>query len=321
MHGGFKSYCVKCLFFAAVAFVSTDLFALTRSTPIRYYGYDWLDSELAGRDPNAALNAISIDGFSRTNLNVVHTIKSLNSEACAQGRCALGVQAGSSGDVWLDICPGTSSNADCQASGSWSRIWSIVQQISTAINKPSAIYFIDEPFDNHALADNGVYVRYQYSSYVCTLREALHHYGFDVPIYTVLSYNQARTASYVSEIQNQMPSSGCPSGVRSNPDWIGVDNYNWSGTDMWRTYSSLAPQINPSSPKWILVPPATSELKLGDQQLHDQIQLYWDFLFQYPSAPVVMIMNWRFDPAVLKADGAYPKSRALLSYMANTITP
>lgn len=58
---------------------------------------------------------------------------------------------------------------------------------------------------------------------------------------------------------------------------------------------------------------------MNDQQLHAQIQLYWDFINQYPNAPVVYIMNWRFDREVTENRAAYPQSTALLSFMANTL--
>lgn len=64
---------------------------------IKYYGYDWLDYyQYSNPAFNAAdaLNAINNSGFSETNLNVVHSIKSLSLPVCNDGKCALNIQAG-----------------------------------------------------------------------------------------------------------------------------------------------------------------------------------------------------------------------------------
>jgi len=290
---------------------------------VKYYGYDWLDFYQPTYNVADAFYVISTAGFSTTNLNVVHTIDNLNSSTCANGKCAVSIMAGSGTpgvSPWLDICPGAVNNTECQSMGSWGKIWEIAFNIGKSSNTPAAIYFIDEPFDVPALQSNKSYVPYQYASYVCTLRQAMKAYGMNIPIYTILSYGQSQNANHVSEIQKGAPVSACPATDKSSPDWIGIDNYHWSTTDIWATYNRVAPPSNPSSPKWVLVPPA-AKLDMNDQQLHDQIQLYWDFLNQHPSAPVVYVMNWRFDTDVLLNRSSYPKSVALLSFMANTLTP
>ncbi|WP_392588425.1 hypothetical protein AB3M75_11355 [Serratia ureilytica] len=193
-----------------------------------------------------------------------------------------------------------------------------MKKIAAAKYKPGAIYFIDEPFDVPALQTAGKYDAYQYSSYVCTLRQAMQQYGIAIPIYTILSYRHANNAELIREMQQGAPATACPSNVKSTLDWVGVDNYNWSVADMWSTYNRLAP-MSSAGQKWVLVPPSTASLGMNDQQLHAQIQLYWDFINQYPNAPVVYIMNWRFDREVTENRAAYPQSTALLSFMANTL--
>lgn len=288
---------------------------------IKYYGYDWLDGQ-PGYSPTDAFNAISTTGFSTTNLNVVHNVENLNSPVCASNKCVLGIGAGNiAGSPWVDICPGAKSDSECRSIGSWGNIWNIAFRIGTASNKPSALYFIDEPFDNLALQQNGAYVPYIYSSYVCTLRQAMKAYGLNIPIYTVLSYRHSQIPAYVAEIRDGAPTTACPASDKSSPDWVGIDNYDWNTADIWISYNRIAPSTNSNSAKWVLVPPATSELGKTDEQLHAQIQLYWDFLYQHPAAPVIYIMNWRFDPGVTVNRSAYPKSSALLSFMGNTLTP
>ncbi|MFZ4878696.1 hypothetical protein ACL9RI_26725 [Janthinobacterium sp. Mn2066] len=309
----------------ATLFLCGSAFAGGPNSNIKYYGYDWLDFYQGGNPPYSAtdaLNIISGTGFSTTNLNVVHTIENLNSSACIGNKCAISINAGSGspgGSPILDICPGAVNNTQCQSMGSWSNIWRIAFNIGTSSNIPSAIYFIDEPFGNPALQSNQTYVQYQYASYVCTLRQAMKAYGLNMPIYTVLSYGQSKDVNNVKEVQNGAPISACPTTDKSSPDWIGIDNYNWSVADMWISYNRVAPANNPNSQKWVLVPPSTP-IGMTDQQLHDQIQLYWDFINNYKNSPVIYVMNWRFDTAVTLNRNNYPKSSALLSFMANTIT-
>ncbi|MGN7971956.1 hypothetical protein [Serratia sp. 22264] len=314
---------MRILFILCLGLATGSASAAGPNVNIKYYGYDWLDfyeNASPSYNATAALNAISDVGFSTTNLNVVHSIKSLSLPICAQGQCVLNVQAGSgsvAGSPFVDICPGATNDSSCQAVGSWANIWRIVQEISKATYRPGAIYFIDEPFDVPALQTGDKYVPYQYSSYLCTLRQAMKNYGLAVPVYTVLSYRHTHIPEYVNEIQKGAPTTACPGDVNSKPDWIGVDNYNWSVSDMWETYNRLAPTNN--SQKWVLVPPSSASLGLNDEQLHTQIQLYWDFINQYPKAPVVYIMNWRFDRSVTENRDVYKTSTALLSFMANTI--
>lgn len=307
---------------------------------IKYYGYAWLDYYQPQRPSYSAieaLNAISTTGFSTTNLNVVHSVDNLKSEACGYGKCAIGISAGFDvGGDWLDICPGAETDEDCKEGESWKKIWDIVASIKTSSNLPSAVYFLDEPFTTKALTSRaGSYVKYQYASYVCTLRQAMNYHGLNAPIYTVLTRSIENVTpnqdDLVREIQNGVPEPGCPADIKSSPDWIGIDHYdNWSVPAMWAAYNRVAPSSNPNSPRWVLVPPASKQAKddpfavdKDDQAMHDQIQLYWDFINQYPNAPVVYVMNFRFDVDVIldRTTTGYPKSVALLSFMANSITP
>ena len=225
---------------------------------VKYYGYDWLDFyDVSNPSFSAtdAFNSIYGAGYSATNLNVVHSIKNLNLPICANGMCALNIQAGSgvtAGSPFVDICPGAASNSECQAAGSWKNIWKIIQDISTAKNKPSAIYFIDEPFDVPALQTNKIYDAYQYSSYVCTVRQAMKNHGLSIPIYTILSYRHSQVPAYLNEIQNGAPASACPLADKSSPDWVGVDNYDWSLSDMWETYNRVAPQSKEGANKSLI---------------------------------------------------------------------
>lgn len=342
----------KAILLASMLF-STTVFAGGPNSNIKYYGYDWLDGD-QNYTAVDALSAISSKGagFSRTNLNVVHNIANLNSSVCSLNSCVVSITAGdghcsaSNDDPvacqstatygnWLDICPGALTDSQCRERGSWGRIWNIAFSLASAKNRPLAIYFIDEPFDKYALRRDGKYgpyEPYQYASYLCTLRQAMKAYGLNVPVYTVLSQLQAETQAFVSEIQLGAPITGCPAADKSTPDWIGIDNYNSDPEKMWRTYEKVAPSTNPNSPKWVLVPPATKKwIDQGkedfsihtDDQIHAQIQSHWDFLNQHPTAPVIYIMNWRFDPDVTlnRATYPFPKANALLSFMGNTITP
>lgn len=323
----------RSIFIALLSF-SQFSFAGGPNPNIKYYGYDWLDRQF-GDNPVSNLDAISTTGFSNTNLNVVRTIDNLNSSACAANNCAIGISAGQ--QHWLDICPGATSDEECQKARSWNKIWDIVVEISNASNKPVAIYFIDEPFNAQALSHPVSetvfkYVDYRYSSYLCTLRQAMSAYGMNIPVFTILSHlDITNNEKNRLEIQNGAPSSACTTGDKSTPDWVGIDKYDWNTSNMWDTYNLVAPSTNPNSARWVLVPPATKTIipetdKMpatiySDDQLHAQIQLYWDFINQHPTAPVIYIMNWRFDPNVTVDRSAYPKSSALLSFMGNTITP
>jgi hypothetical protein len=316
---------MKYLSIALIWLVSSFAYSSVINSNIKYYGYDWLDfyeNTTPAFSATNAFNAISGVGFSTTNLNVVHSIKNLSLPNCAGGKCVLNIQAGSGSTTftpYVDICPGAASNSSCQAAGSWKNIWKIIQDVSNAPNKPAALYFIDEPFDVPALQTNQVYDAYQYASYICTVRQAMKNYGLSIPIYTILSYRHTQTPSYLNEIKMGAPATACPAIDKSTPDWIGVDNYNWSVADMWETYNRVAPQSNKESPKWVLVPPSTASLGLNDEKLYTQISLYWNFINQYPNAPIIYIMNWRFDRDVTERRDIYTKSTALLSFMANTL--
>jgi hypothetical protein len=214
----------------------------------------------------------------------------------------------------------------------WRNIWKIVKAVKSASNQPKAIYFLDEPFDTTiALSDwkrdrDGKrvrkYVPWQFPSYVCTLRQAMAYTGLNAPVFTILTLRSSSNLSHQNEIRSQMPTSGC-SGAKSTLDWVGIDYYPWSSpTDIYNAYNALVPADNRSMPKWILVPPASGIFTgktLTDAQLHSSIKAYWHLLFMYPNAPVIAVMNFRFDPAVM-ATSNYPKSAGILSYMGNILT-
>ncbi|WP_155420300.1 hypothetical protein [Burkholderia cepacia] len=293
---------------------------------VQYYGYDWLDG-INGTSVETALNDITTmpntgTSGSRTNMNVVHTIDSLNSAACTNKRCAVGVSAGSNA-VWLDICPDRTSNSDCTGANSWSNIWNIVNRIAHAANAPAAIYFIDEPFNNSALQSNGQYVAWQYPSYVCTLRQAMAANNLNVPVYTILTTSSAANPADINEIRTQMPVTGCATPTSSRLDWVGIDNYTWTSSDqIYNAYNNVAPATDPQSPKWIIVPPTSLTVLPSpptDAAIKNHIQPYWDVLFAYPNAPIIGVMNFRFDPEVI-ATSKYPATAALLSFMGNSLT-
>lgn len=278
------------LFSALPIFIHCTAFASGPNANIKYYGYDWLDyNKNSTANVGDALSAIS--EVSKTNLNVVHTQDNLNSPACALGKCAVSVSAGYGiGSNAFDICPGATGNAECQAGitytcpgatsnaecqtgSSWKNIWKIASVIGKSQNRPSAIYFIDEPFNNPALQSNKQYVQYQYASYLCTLRQAMKANGMDIPVYTVLSYASSKDQSMIDEIKNGAPASACPIAEKSTPDWVGVDKYdNWNIADILDTYTRVAPNA-----KWVLVPPSTKFVDqcrvLDDEMMHTEIQL------------------------------------------------
>ena len=153
------------------------------------------------------LKAITDTGFSMTNLNVVHTMASLNLPVCAGGTCAVNIQAGSGRyrDRRLSISALGGLEQQLPGRRFLNAIWTVVKKIAEAKYKPGAIYFIDEPFDVPALQTAGKYDAYQYSSYVCTLRQAMQQYGVAIPVYTILSYRHANNAEWIREIQQGAP--------------------------------------------------------------------------------------------------------------------
>jgi hypothetical protein len=246
----------------------------------------------------------------------------------------------------------------CTSLGPWTNIWNIVSKIPTGSNRPVAIYFIDEPSIRRALQDASKhYVKWQYAAYVCTLRQALSAYQLSsIKIFTILNFSALgpdnTQNNITNEIRHQMPSAGCPAQVNSRPDWIGIDNYDWKvtggATDTSAIYAAYStyfppppPNVTPTYPLWVLVPPAafdaavteTNSTTFNDTELHDRIQAYWDFLWTYPGTPVVAIMTFRFDPKVMTVpvgvnpldhnnpNNPYWRSRDLLKFMGNTITP
>jgi hypothetical protein len=320
----------------ALTLVATVSQAAGPNPNLKYYGYAWIDGDNVSTD--AALTDLSAGGPNKTNMNVVNTVAHLNSSACSSKHCALGISAGVN-PTWANICPSATSNAACQAQNSWQNIWTIAGQIKGALNTPAAIYFIDEPSKNKALQDSaGHYVPWQYASYVCTLRQALAANALStIKVFTVLATGELPLpgvpddpAYVVKEIRNQMPSSGCPTTVRSTPDWIGIDNYGQPGYNdinaIHARYNNYFPPGGASMPAWVLVPPAYPGLvpvRTGndDQDLHDVIQVYWDYLFNWPADPIVVMMNFRFSVAVWTDSTTWPQTEALLRFMGNSLTP
>jgi len=248
----------------------------------KYFGYDWIDPY-----PNTAMMVYD-KVKSHTNLNVVHSFASLDSNACANGKCALNVSAGHS-DVYVDICPNKTSDVECIKT-SYQNIWGIVSQIKTSTNKPSAIYLIDEPFYESALKNNGVYEPYRYSSYVCTFNEALSAYNMSIPLFTILADNQYKNTTFRNEIVNGIPSTGCSVGIKSTVDWIGIDNYTWTTKQqLLSAYSTLDPQ---KKFRWVAVPASTYDVANSDVMLSmykEIAEIDNNFIY---------IMNFRYDSRV-----------------------
>lgn len=246
----------------------------------KYYGYDWIDPW--PNDVMVAYNSIK----DHTNLNVVHSITSLNSSACSNNNCVLSISAGQS-SVYTDICPDTSTDATC-SSVAYVNIWNIISSVKKATNKPSAIYFIDEPFFEAALKDqNNVYVPYRYSSYVCTMNDAMTAYNIKLPIFTILSDNQYKTQAYKEELTNGMPATGCPTTVKSTLDWIGIDNYTWTTSQqIISAYSSFDPV---GKWKWVMVVPSSY-----DVATEAQIAAFYKEAAEINNN-FVYVMNFKYD--------------------------
>lgn len=265
------------------AFLAGILLAISSVTLAdipKYYGYDWLDDNW-NVIPTTRYNQVK----EHTNLNVVHSITALNSKVCKNNTCALNVRAGHS-DVYVDICPNKTSDSDC-IKESYQNIWGIVNKISTAINKPSVVYLIDEPFYESALKQNNNYVQFRFASYVCTMNEALTAYGLSIPVMTILSDEQYKNSTYKNEILNGIPSTGCSAGVKSVVDWIGIDNYTWTNKQqVLEAYNYLDPT---KKFKWVLVPASTYDVA-NEAYMID---------FYKESAEIannfVYIMNFRYD--------------------------
>ena len=249
----------------------------------KYYGYDWIDPY-----PASAVTAYT-NVKDHTNLNVVHSITALNSSACDNGNCVLNISSGQSG-VYTDICPNKTSDETC-SSVAYANLWNIVSSIKQATNKPTAIYLIDEPFYEAALKSNNVYVPYRYSSYICTLNEALSAYNLRIPIFTILAENQYRNVDYRNEIVNGIPTTGCPATIKSTVDWIGIDNYTWTNKQQTLDAYNL---LDPTKKfKWVLVPASTYDVANEAYMIN----------FYKEAAEIannfVYIMNFRYDSRVV----------------------
>lgn len=271
-------------------------------------GFDWFD---AGGVP-AFTDMTNVYGY--TSMNVVHTLAALNSPACANYSCAIGVSAGSN-EAYLNICPGAASDTECMNMNSYQNIWSLVNDLKNANNQPSAIYFIDEPFDNQALGNGGAYTNYRYPSYVCTLHDAMDAYGVSYPVFTILSYRQAtQVPQFINEIRNGLPpQSTCGSGV-SKLDWVGIDNYSWTeSSDIVNTYRGL---LASTGIRWVVVPPAFEGLinpSPSDSTWSSIIASYQDAADQGDTAA---IMYFRYSPAVLSGS-SYPKTACTIKKGTN----
>lgn len=310
---------------------------------LKYFGYDWVDSGTDTAD--SSLAAINSTGPASTNLNVVHTLSELNSAACQNKKCALNFSAGYYQE--FDICPNSSSYEQCvsPSKNPWAKIWELSNKIYLSNSKPAAIYFIDEPSIHPAFRNSsGGYVPWSYASFLCTLRDAMSAKGLEIPIYTILAMGELPAnpddPNYITkELRQQMPTNGCSSGRRSMPDWIGIDNYTWRHEAGVQNDSSVIHALYDKyfpndlvKPKWVLVPPSHTVLyspPITDQQFHDRIQVYWDLLSSYPTAPIVAIMAFRFDKDIMTVPpgvdpnnqsdprNKYWRSRSLLKYIGN----
>ena len=253
----------------------------------KYYGYDWIDPY-----PTTATVAYS-NIKDHTNLNVVHTIAALNSSACNNGGCVLGISAGQS-DVYVDICPNKTTDETCSAVG-YGNIWNIISSVKAATNKPTAIYFIDEPFYEAALKSNNVYVTYRYSSYICTLNDAMSAYSLKIPIFTILAENQYRNPDYRSEINNGIPVTGCPATIKSTVDWIGIDNYTWTNKQqVIDAYNLLDPT---KKFKWVMVPASSYDVANNAYMIgfyKEAAEIANNFVY---------IMNFKYDNRVVTGSG------------------
>jgi hypothetical protein len=301
---------------------------IAHASTIQYYGYDFIDYPANVSGYFDAQQGFA-DAAGPTTMNIVGSPASLNYGACAKGACALYMTAGapigqtnSSGFPIDDVCPGSVTWADCSgvANANIARyVESIASTCSFAGVCPGAIYFIDEPTFLWALqTSDRVYVPGAYAGLLDALHRQLSLHNLSLPVFTVIGRSQVQDAAFVQELQSL--------------DWIGIDDYVWSidndsqqaatnndpsvadVVDMLNTYNRVAPS---GSPKWLLVPPSTPTVIPGtpaDCQLDAHIRVYAEFLADYPSAPVVAVMNFRLDPTVTAA--AYPASHADLVAMA-----
>ena len=97
-------------------FLLTSLPAFATNPNVKYFGYDWLDFY-----PTVDImdNYRHISNIHTTNMNVVHNIENLNTDACKYRRCVLNVSAGQKtygGKVpygRLDICPDATNSSEC----------------------------------------------------------------------------------------------------------------------------------------------------------------------------------------------------------------
>jgi len=253
----------------------------------KYFGYDWIDPY-----PTTAMTTFD-KVKDHTNLNVVHSFTSLNSEACNNGKCVLNVSAGQS-DVYVDICPRKQSDSECVKT-SYQNIWSIVSRVKTASNKPTAIYLIDEPFYAPALKNNGVYEPFRFPSYVCTINEALSAYNLNIPVFTILADNQYKDTTFHNEIVNGIPTTGCSVGVKSTVDWIGIDNYNWTTKQqLLDAYNFLD---HTKKFKWVAVPASTYDVSTSSRMAN-----FYKELAEVDNN-FIYIMNFRYDSKIVNSGG------------------
>lgn len=303
-----------------------------------YFGWDWISPDNTPMEiPIRILNS---SGPASTNLNIVHHIDSLNSPQCANEKCAFSIGIADNTHTRFNICPGATNYTECMNQNPWANIWNAVDKIARANNRPAAIYFLDEPSIHRAAQElpsifrvNGQYVQWTYSSFVCTLREAMQAYKVNYPVFTILAMGElGGQDSIVHEINNQMPQSGCPSGVRSMPDAIGIDNYYWrteagvcsDSNTIYQIYNQYFPRGG-NRPMWVLVPPGSLFIdgyeEITDQAFRDHVQVYWDVMAEYPNAPITGVMAFRFDQRVMDINSQrkLPMTRDLLRFIGNSI--
>ena len=289
-------------FTKTIALVAMLLATQANADIPKYYGYDWIDPY-----PTSAVTAYN-NIKDHTNLNVVHSIAALNSEACSSNTCVLNISAGQA-NVYTDICPNKVNDETCSAVG-YANLWNIVSNIKQATNKPAAIYLIDEPFYEAALNSNNVYVPYRYSSYICTLNEALSAYNLKIPIFTILAENQYRNVDYRNEIVNGIPATGCPATIKSTVDWIGIDNYTWtSKQQVLDAYNYLDPT---KKFKWVLVPASTYDVATDSYMIgfyKEAAEIANNFVY---------IMNFRYDSRVVTGNSQLSETtRSFGRYIKN----
>lgn len=328
----FKPFLLSGLILASVS----TAFSAGTNANTKNFGYDWVD--YPGETLNSSLAAINSTGPAATNFNIVRTLAGLNSTDCKNSTCAVNISIGH----WqeFEICPGARNWNECITNHDpWINIWNIISTLSKANNLPKYIYLSDEPSHSNVFkGPDGAYTPYSFASFICTFRDAMAANGVDIPIFTILamgelSNNPDEPASITRELRHQASLNVCPSGRRSMPDAIGIDNYYWkyeAGVQndvntIYNLYSKYFPNDG-VMPKWILVPPGHLDIPAikgkNDAEIKKHIQVYWELMATYPNAPIESIMVHRFDRRIMTViylQPNYQETRDLLKYMGNMI--